>query len=261
MYSFFAEESRFANIGLQKRDIAFYKTTDSTNTRAREAFLASQEDAPRLYVAEEQTAGRGTRGRSFESKKGGLYFSLLYRPESKDADVTGITAIAAAAVFDALFSLLGGDFHARIFIKWVNDVYIEDKKISGILCEKINNGTDTAYVIGIGINVLSADLSPDVSKIASSIEEMTGISLDRETLLYEILARLIPATFSPCESPLAEIYRQHMLPCGTRITVTDASGNARDAAVMGLGEDFSLLVRYENGESESLISGDVRIKL
>ena len=260
MYSFFAEESCFANIGLQKSDIVFYRVTDSTNTRAREAFLASPSDAPRLYVAEEQTAGRGTRGRSFESKPGGLYFSLLYSPE-EECDPTGMTAVAAAAVYKAVRTAIGRKAAGRMLIKWVNDVYIDGRKIAGILSEKITANGRVGYIVGIGINLFGRDFSPEVAKIAASVEDLTGAAPDKEKLLYEILESLIPALSSPKKSPLARIYRRHGLPRGTKITVTDATGNAKEATVMGLGTDFSLLVRYANGECASLISGDVTVKL
>ena len=260
MYSFFADRSVFANIGLQNDDIAFYDLTDSTNTRAREAFLKLGKKAPKLFVADRQSAGRGTRGRSFESGEGGLYFSLLYIPQSPEYDASCVTPIAAAAVFDAVKSLLGDGDNGKILIKWVNDVYIENKKIAGILCEKAAAPEGVGYIIGIGINVTGSNFSPSVSSIAASIEKMTGKTLEKEQLLYEILKRLIPSLKSPRDSHLANVYRQHTLPVGTAVFVTDSLGNTREAGVIGLDRNFHLLVRYGNGETAELISGDVSIK-
>ena len=261
MYSFFAENSIFANIGLQKDDVVFYNATDSTNTRAREAFISSPEQCPRLFVAEEQTAGRGTRGRSFDSKKGGLYFSFLFSPEKEGYNASLITPLAAAAVFDALYSLLGKAHGKGLFIKWVNDLYIKTKKISGILSEKITKGEKVGYVIGIGINLTGSDFSPEVKAIAASVEEMTKITVDKEKLLYEILKRLIPALNSPKKTRLYRIYRRHSLKRGAKVTVTDSEKNTREAVVTGLDSELHLCVRYSDGERARLISGDVSIRL
>ena len=261
MYSFLTDESVFANIGLQKNRVILYDVTDSTNTRAREAFISSGNDAPRLYVTEEQTAGRGTRGRSFESGRGGLYFSILYVPETDDYDPTGLTAIAAAAVFDALTDLLGEEKSKSVLIKWVNDIYIAGKKAVGILTERVSGNEKVGYVVGIGINVLKQKFSADVSKIATSIEDAAGEALDKGTLLLEILKRLLPSLPSPKTSRLAQIYRQNTLRNIAEITVTDSSTATRAAEPLGIDEEFRLTVRYENGEIDSLVSADVGIKI
>ena len=261
MYSFFAEELNFANIGLQKQDIVFYTVTDSTNTRAREAFLENPCGAPKLFIAEEQTAGRGTRGRSFESRVGGLYFSLLFSPKTENYDASKITVLAAAAVYSAICSLLGKSDSEKLFIKWVNDVYFENKKLSGILCEKITAGEKTGYVIGVGINLYGSDFSPEVKRIAASIEEVTGKRLTPERLLFEILKELIPNLSSEKKSKLFRVYRRHSLRRGRTVTVSDSMGKTREARVLGLDSDFHLCVRYSDGGREALISGDVTVKL
>ena len=260
MYSFFAEELVFANIGLQKEDIVLYTVTDSTNTRAREFFLENQNSVPKLFVAEEQTQGKGTRGRSFESKPGGLYLSILFSSESEDYDPSKITPIAAAATYAAIRSALGKKHKRRLFIKWVNDVYIDNKKISGILCEKITANGKTGYVIGIGVNLYGSDFSPEVERVAASVERMTGIKADKTKLCRDILAELIPALTSPKKTKLCRVYRKNSLKRGAEILVTDSLGNTREAKVIGLDSDFHLRVRYKDGGRAALISGDVSIK-
>ena len=261
MYSFFAEGADFANIGLQKEDVFFYTVTDSTNTRAREAFLASPTHQKRLFIAREQTAGRGTRGRSFESKVGGIYFSLLFVPDAASYDPASITARAAAAVYEALCEEIGRRHSKKMLIKWVNDIYLYGKKICGILSESINKDGAVGYVIGIGINLYGDDFSPEVSKIAASVEAMTGVRPDEGRLLYGILSRLIPSLESPRSAGLIRSYKRHSLRRGTSITVTDSHSVTRGARVIGIDRDLHLKVRYDNGEAESLISGDVGIRI
>lgn len=261
MDSSFAKDLDFANIGLQNNNIIYYAVTDSTNTRARETFLSSPGGPPRLFIADQQTAGRGTRGRSFESKPGGLYFSLLFSDDMLACDPSLITPLTAAAVYGALRVLLGRRLTKKLFIKWVNDVYMENKKIAGILSESITADGKSGYIIGIGINLYGSDFSPEVADIAASVEAMTQIKLRKEQLLFEIISRLMPMLASPRNSKLAGIYRKHGIKRSTKITVTDALGNSRSARVLGLDKDMHLLVRYPDGSREALISGDVRIKL
>lgn len=261
MYSFFAEDMDFANIGLQNEDIFLYTVTDSTNTMAREAFLASPTHKKRLFIAREQTAGRGTRGRSFESKVGGIYFSLLFVPDEASYDPSSITAQAAAAVYEALCDEIGRRHSKKMLIKWVNDVYLCGKKVCGILSESINKDGTVGYVIGVGINLYGDDFSPEVAKIAASIEAVTGVRADEGRLLCGILSRLIPSLESPRSAKLIRSYRRHSLRRGTSITVTDSHSVTRGARVIGVDRDLHLRVRYDNGEVESLVSGDVGIRI
>lgn len=257
MDSFFAQKELFANIGLQSEDLFFYSVTDSTNTRAREYFLTETPNSPCLFIADTQTAGRGTRGRSFESESGGLYFSLLIPNES--LDTTDLTAMAAGAAYLALRYFLKKK-SKNLFIKWVNDLYIGGKKIAGILSEKINSEKGQAYVVGIGINLCGSPFSPEVEKIASSVETATGVRLCREALLLKICENLLSIANARGRRRLGRAYRRHSLKRGSEISVTDSAGITRGARALGLNKDFSLRVRYLDGEISSLVSGDISIK-
>ena len=124
----------------------------STNTHLK-ALAAEGAPEGTVVVAQEQTAGRGRMGRSFFSPRGsGVYFSLLLRPNMRAMDATLVTTAAAVAVTDALKSVCGIDAH----IKWVNDVYVGERKVCGILTEgsfNVETGAIDSIVLGIGINV------------------------------------------------------------------------------------------------------------
>ena len=259
MDSFFANNDVFANIGLQNDSVFFYDVTDSTNTRAREYFIEKSPSRPALFVAKTQTAGKGTRGRSFESGLGGLYFSVLF-PAGK-ADCSHLTAMAAGAVYLSISSMLGRRKSKSLFIKWVNDLYIGEKKISGILSEKIDSPIGQAYIVGIGINLYGSPFSEVVRRIAASVEELLGVRIDSNELLLKIVSHLLLVGEKSERKKLLSSYRRNSLKKGTPITVKDSPGNAREARVIGLSEDFSLRVRYSDGETASLISGDVSIKI
>jgi BirA family biotin operon repressor/biotin-[acetyl-CoA-carboxylase] ligase len=215
-----------------------------------------------LFCANGQTAGRGTRDRSFESRSGvGLYFSLLFCPEDKNYDASAITPLAAAAVIDALIFLLGKEKSEGLFIKWVNDLYIGSKKIAGILAERVVKQERSGYIIGIGINLYGDGFSPEVSKIAASIEKATGERLDKNKLLFEITKRLLSGLTSDEKENLLMLYKERMIPAQSQITVTDGMGFSRNAKVIGIDENFHLAVEYDDGRREALVSGDVSIKL
>lgn len=261
MSSPFPKKEIFANLGLEEEDVIFYELTDSTNTRAREAFLNPKYSGKTmLFMANGQTAGRGTRGRSFESKADtGLYLSLLFTPSDENFDASLLTPIAAAAVLGSLSAQLG-EYENGFFIKWVNDVFFGRKKISGILCERVIGENGSGYIVGIGVNLYGADFSPAVRDIAASVEEVTGIRVDKKKLIYDITRELIYAVRCENTDRLLDFYRRRMIPCGTPITVTDGMGKTRAAKVLGTDESLHLIVQYENAEFDTLISGDVSVK-
>ena len=128
------------------------ETVDSTNSMGKRLF-ANGESAPLIIVAEEQTAGRGRRGRTFFSPRGaGLYMTVALVPGQAVESVLGITAYAAVCVTEAILRLTGQSTQ----IKWVNDVFWNGKKICGILTEAMTDfesGTVESLLVGIGINL------------------------------------------------------------------------------------------------------------
>lgn len=259
MDSFFPKKDIFEALDLKDGDLFFYSSTDSTNTRAREYFLESGALSPKLFVAREQTAGRGTRGRSFESADGGLYFSILL-PDS-ELDSSGLTAMAAGAVYLSLSHFLTKGQRSPLFIKWVNDLYAGNKKIAGILSERIERDGNAAYIVGIGINLYGSPFSPEVERIAASVETSLGVRIEPWDLLYEIVHHLLSARERRGRRGLLRVYRKHSLKRGAPITVTSSLGISREATVKGLSRDLSLKVRYSDGKKASLISGDLSIRI
>ena len=160
----------------------------STNTEAKTR-LAREESPPFLLLAESQTAGRGRLGRSFCSPDGaGLYMSLALPANLPAEELLSVTAAAAVAVCQAIESLTP----LRPQIKWVNDVYWNDKKLCGILTEGVIDpvsGRWTALVVGIGVNCKAAPLPPEVAAIATSLEQ-AGVTIDRNRLAAAICDRL-----------------------------------------------------------------------
>lgn len=134
-------------------------------------------------VAEQQTAGRGRHGRVWISEKGaGLYVSIVLRPKIETKYTPLITLLTAVAVYDSLVEL----YRLQPDIKWANDIHINNKKICGILAEMTETSKGSAIVVGIGINLKSANFPAELKEIATSVEQETGQIPDTEVLLQEL---------------------------------------------------------------------------
>ena len=164
-----------------------FQTLPSTNDFLKEkrARMQAFEEEKSNYIvtAEWQTGGRGTKGRSFLSEKGGVYLSALtFYEDFKAKDAFRLLAQAAVAVCETLRT-----YGLQPVIKWSNDIYVNDRKIAGILIENVFSGDNiSSSVIGIGLNVTNA-LAPEIEKIATSMQQATG----RDFSVQEVTERLI----------------------------------------------------------------------
>ncbi len=171
--------------------IVHVPVTDSTNRLARN--LAAEGAAAGTVVwADRQEAGRGQHGRTFASPPGGLYFSLLLRPDILPENLPLITLVTGLACRD----LLAAKFSVEPTIKWPNDLYLEDKKLVGILCENYFDSTQNvpaaAVIIGVGINIntRSEDFPVDLQNVITSIYEHTHETADLEQVLESVVAEI-----------------------------------------------------------------------
>ena len=169
------------------QSIYFYEETDTTNNRAREL---AQEGAPEgtLVVAEKQTAGRGRRGKVWESPLGtGIWMSLVLRPQIMPAEASVLTLLCGLATAEAIKAETG----LSAGIKWPNDILINGKKAVGILTEMDCEMSEVHFVIpGIGINVNTASFPPEIADIATSLYLECGKTVSRRRLVHKVLERL-----------------------------------------------------------------------
>ncbi len=162
-----------------------YDSIDSTNLEAiRQAQGGADEGV--CVTAGRQTKGRGRHGRIWVSEAdAGLYFSLILRPKLETKFLPLITLMSAVAVFETLRkSGLNPD------IKWVNDIHIGGKKICGILAETSETKKGLAVIVGIGINLKSTSISPELNDSATSVESETQKTIDAETLMQMLTRNL-----------------------------------------------------------------------
>ena len=218
----------------------------STNTALKE-----RADAPEgtTLIAVRQTGGRGRLGRQFHSPAGGLYLSTLLRPD----DAVGVTCRAAVAAARAVENLCG----AKIDIKWVNDLYLTGRKVAGILAEGVfaPDGTLSAVVLGIGINVEATAFPDDLQSIATSLGN-EGFHLAPEDVAAAFLNELYTALTDP---NAMEEYRRRNLVVGREVTVL-RGGETYSAVAQSITDDGHLVVRTAHG-TVTLSSGEVSLRL
>ena len=237
-------------------------TVDSTNTECKRQAMAGAPDGL-VVISEEQTGGRGRRGRSFVSPPGkGLYLSVLLKPDCPLAQVPTLTAWSAVAVCDAVEQVCG----VRPGIKWPNDVILEGRKLCGILTE-LELEAETAalryVVVGIGVNIsqTEADFGPEVAPVAVSLAQALGKAPRRAEVARALLDSLdrLYADFPQEGSRWLERYRADCLTVGKPIRVLSAGGE-RAGTALGIDEEFALRVAWEDGREETLSSGEVSVR-
>lgn len=240
--------------------ITVHPSVSSTNTVLRS--LAEQ-GAPEgtVVIAGEQQQGRGRSGRTFYSPADtGVYLSLLLRPLNADPRQTvTLTAAAAAALCQAIEAVSG----SAPQIKWVNDIFLNGKKICGILSEAafgLESGTPEYVVVGVGINAYAPErgFPPELAQIAGSLWEQP-VPDGKNRIAAEFLNRFWVLYAAGDPTAFLEDYRRRSLVVGKDITVI-AGGSEIPAHALGIDESCRLMVRYASGETAALSYGEVRVR-
>ena len=240
------------------RRVEFHPEIGSTNDRARAALLTGPDGDGLAVVADLQTAGRGRRGRTWESPTGAnLMVSVGLRPRLAAARGGLLGIVAALAVRDASASLLDEDV---LRVKWPNDVVATDgRKVAGLLVETAVSGASLSEaIIGMGINVNwpAADMPLALRERAVSLCDLAGDSLDRVELLDRLLDHLdaVLAGLERGESPLARLAAVSAL--DGRSVIVDTGDELVQGAVAGVAGDGQLLLETATG-ARSLAVGEV----
>lgn len=248
---------------LRQPDVSIEMLTncDSTNNVAKRLAMQGAGEGT-LVVTETQTAGRGRLGRSFYSPgQGGVYMSVILRPKLAVYDSVLITAGAAVAVCRAIEILSG----VRAQIKWVNDVYIEGKKVCGILTEAasdLESGGVEYIVVGIGINVrLGKESVPEeLADVITTVEEnAAGVHVGRSELIAAVANELGEISSQLESGAFLEEYRARSIVLGKKVLAIRA-GECETVEVVGIDGRAGLVVRGENGQEKTLHSGEISIR-
>ena len=219
------------------------ETTESTNDLAKKAALEGASDGT-VYIAKVQTGGHGRGEHTFFCYNGGLYLSIVIRDASLPAEL--ITSAAAAVVCRAVRAAAC----APVLIKWVNDLYLGDKKVCGILALR----TGDAYVVGIGINVKEVTFPDDLRQTAAALCS----DIDLNILAAEIIVGLRLAVNEPVKS-IIEYCSKYSYTLGKEVTYIK-NGKSFIGTAEKLLPDGSLSVKLNNGSTDVLSSGEISVK-
>ena len=230
-------------------DFYYFETIDSTNSEARRK-IEEGISLPAVFVAENQTLGRGRRGRSFFSE-GGLYMSLAI--DTREKDTVLLTSAAAVAVAEAIEEAIG----ITAGIKWVNDLYFDGKKVCGILCEAVtdkDSGKTNAVIIGIGVNLNVTEFPEELKNTAGGLvaPNITAKKLS-EVITEKLLSEL------DISSDIIDRYKKRSIVLGRDISY-EKNGTSYFAKVLDIDSAGGLIVQNEDGTKTLLNSGEITLR-
>ncbi len=253
--------------------IHVFRSLESTNLTAKKMAL---DGAPpgTVIITEEQTKGRGRLGRSFYSPpNGGIYISFILPPRFDAAKSVLITTAASVAVCKAIEHVTG----ISCQIKWVNDVYLGEKKICGILTEAVadfESGRIEYIVLGIGINYSTAESTfpKELSGIAGSLLESgqtSGSTATRNRLIAELIDQVLGMNENLESREFLADYKSRSFVLGKEILIIPTTGSSRErnlsegspATAVDIDGDGGLVVRMQDGSIKTLNSGEISIRV
>jgi BirA family biotin operon repressor/biotin-[acetyl-CoA-carboxylase] ligase len=234
----------------------FFERVGSTQDEARSA--ARLHDAPgrSIFVANEQTAGRGRHGRQWLASPGsGLMLSMVFRetgPEPKPWRYTCVVSVALAEAIERVASSL------RPAVKWPNDLLLDDRKVAGILAESAWDGEHLLVIVGVGVNVgTTADELEQIGAPATSLAVASGAPVDRGELLLTLIRSLDGWLVRPFETTRAA-WQSRLWGRGQQVRLADPSlDGEQHVVVLGVEADGSLRVQLADGSERITTTGEL----
>ena len=242
------------------QELHYYEEIGSTNTELKALAKAGAPEGTAL-IARRQTGGRGRLGRSFHSREGGVYLSLLLRPQCAPGELMHLTCAVAVSMCDAVEAACG----LRPSVKWTNDLVHGRRKLGGILTE-LGFGTDGKVswcILGIGINCTQAeeDFPPELRDMATSLSTVTGDPVSPALLAARMLERLhgLSHTLLPERETILERYRKDCITLGQQISLVRGD-TVRHGTALTVTENGALTVLFPDGHLEDIDSGEVSVR-
>ena len=241
------------------KPVVYYPETDSTNIRIRHL---GDEGAPHgtLAVADRQTAGRGRRGRTWESPGGScIYMSILLRPDLAPEKAPMLTLVMACGVAEGIMDCAD----VKVQIKWPNDIIVSGKKLRGILTEM---STQVDYInhvtVGVGINV-NVQNFPEEIQTATSLLSETGTQTKRAPVIAAVMKHFEEnyKIFMQTEdmSGLMKKYSSLLVNQGREVLILEKDAEYK-AYAEGINQKGELVVRREDGTVENICAGEVSVR-
>ena len=246
---------------LKGHRVIAHKTIDSTNLEAKR-IVNEDPTFEGVILSEEQTKGRGRLGRVFYSpSESGLYMSLVLRPVADLDNATLITTAAAVAVCQAIETLTG----KKPQIKWVNDIFLDGRKVCGILTEGImdmESRTIGTIILGIGLNFREpeTDFPDEIQSIAGTLFDKKNAAVTRNQMVAEILNRFYLLYPDLVKRSYLDEYRKRCFVLGEQVTFPQGNETI-EAKAIAIDNDGGLVVALPNGETKILTFGETSIKI
>lgn len=240
--------------------VVYYEEVDSTNTQAKRLGKEGA-DQGLVVVADTQSAGKGRRGRIWNSPAGtNLYFSILLRPELLPDKAPMLTLVMAYSVARVILA----QEELPVEIKWPNDLVLAKKKVCGILTEMELSGSRIAdVVIGVGINVNTIEFPEELCDKATSLYLQKGTQVKREKLLQQILAEFQQQYERFLEvqdlSFLQEAYNRMLINKDREVLVLEQD-QEYEVQALGINDRGELLVKKGDGSVEAVFAGEVSVR-
>jgi len=243
------------------RNIVFLREVGSTNDLAKElAGYGAVEGT--VVVAETQTCGRGRLDREWISPKGGLWFSIILRPELKPTEAVRLVFVSGLAVAEVLRELYG----LKVETKWPNDVLVDGRKVSGILAEMNTTGEGVNFVIiGIGVNAdfdVEKVFPEELKEVATSLETEIGGKVQLEALfraLLEKLETLYELFLKEGFGSILKKWKCYATFLGCQVEVSSETEKWFGLA-LDVDSDGSLVMRLEDGTLKRVFVGDATLQ-
>lgn len=245
---------------MENKKIKYYEQLGSTNTTLSELAFEGAEHGM-VVVAECQTAGKGRRGRTWESPaEDNIYMSILLRPEFVTDRAPMVTLVMAYSVA----KVLRENGFADVQIKWPNDLVLSGKKVCGILTEMYLRGTAIDYiVVGVGLNVNTTDFSEELADKATSLFLECGKLLDKEQFIVDIVD-----TFMEMYDRFAkegdlefvqDAYNAILVNKNREVRIMETE-NEYTAYAYGINSNGELVVQLEDGTEKNVYAGEVSVR-
>lgn len=232
--------------------VRFREVTPSTNDDAKRAFTDGLNTSA-LFVAAEQTAGRGRMGRRFLSPAGsGVYFSLFLPLTEPPRSVLYATCAAGVAVRRGILAATGCDTR----IKWVNDLRFCDRKVCGILAEAPAMGDRYGLILGVGINLRPIEFPPELAEVAGSLG---NTDCPRAGLIAACVRELSVILSSPADA-WSDEYRANCCTLGQSVRLLRNGEEFARGVAEDIRADGALLLRTADGTLLPITSGEVSVR-
>ncbi len=238
-----------------------FDVIDSTNSRAKSLATEGMEDGA-VLTAEEQTMGKGRIDRAWVSPPGeNLLFSVVLRPRLLPAQVFRLNMVSSVALVEAIEEVTP----LTPLIKWPNDIYINNRKLAGMLTEFSGAADGIEYaIVGIGLNVnFDPSIHPEIGQPATSIRRELEKPVSRLELLRAILKRMDHHYLllrQGQDAPLRDLWNSRSMVIGKEVTVTSFN-QVEHGMALSVDEDGALIIRNEQGDRKRVICGDVSLRL